>query len=365
MKSMKYIAILILGLMLASAVPASQSKKKIFVVSSYHKNYLWSQSTQKGLTEAMLNYGYLDSADQAEAFTENDEVESSKVVIRKAWMNTKRKNSFKDIAVTTARIMESIDAFEPDLVFLGDDNAANYIGNQLLDTDVPVVFWGINGLPLKYGLIESMDSPGHNVTGVWQAGYPGESLQFLKRLVPDAKTFAILACDSETSRPRVKQIQNLDKKGKLPLKLVDIVITNSFSEFQSRALDIASQVDAFFILNHDTFMDDHGNHVDMLDVGKWYLENIKKPEAAPEPQFIEEGMLVTASDSGYNQSFKAFEMAYDILEQGLNPSRMRTVVPPKGPLMVNRERANTLGISLDDDTIHIDVIVEDSIALAR
>jgi ABC-type uncharacterized transport system substrate-binding protein len=365
MKLIKCVFIVILGILISSLTFATEQKKRIFVVSSYHKGYLWSQSTQKGLTEAMLSYGYLDHREQSEIFTKNDYVESSKAIVQKAWMDTKRKNRFKDIALTTAKIMDSINAFKPDLVLLGDDNAANYIGNQLLDTAVPVVFWGINGLPLKYGLVESMDSPGHNVTGVWQAGYPAESLVLLKRLIPEAETFAVLACDSETSRPRVKQIKNLDKKGKLPLKLFDIVITNSFSEFKAKTLKLASQVDAFFILNHDTFLDDEGNHVDMLDVGKWYLENIKKPEAAPEPQFIKEGMLATASDSGFNQSFKAFEMAYDILEQGLNPSRMRTVVPPKGPLMVNRNRANDLGISLEENAVLIDEIIEDSVALKR
>lgn len=365
MKLAQCVCVLILGILLSSTALGSEQKKKIFVVSSYHKSYLWSQSTQKGLVEAMLDYGYLDNREQSEMFTANDFVESSKAVIKKAWMDTKRKNSFKDIALITARIMESINAFEPDLVMLGDDNAANYIGNQLLDTAVPVVFWGINGLPLKYGLIESMDSPGHNVTGVWQAGYPAESLALLKRLIPEAETFAVLACDSETSRPRVKQIKNLHKNGKLPLKLVDTVVTNSFADFKTQTLELASQVDAFFILNHDTFLDDQGNHVDMLDVGKWYLEHIKKPEAAPEPQFIKEGMLATASDSGYNQSFKAFEMAYDILEQGLNPSRMRTVVPPKGPLMVNRNRANDLGISLEENAFLIDEIIEESVALQR
>ena len=92
--------------------------------------------------------------------------------------------------------------------------------------------------------------------------------------------------------------------------------------------------------------------------------SIPRPEY-PRPQFVREGMLATASDAGYNQSYKAFEMAYDIMEQGLNPSRMRTVIPPKGPLMVNRIRANTLGISLEDKMDVIDEIVEESIALKR
>lgn len=97
-----------------------------------------------------------------------------------------------------------------------------------------------------------MDSPGHNVTGVWQAGYPKESLELLKRLMPEAEKFAILACDSETSRPRVKQIKILARKGKLPLKIVDVVVTNSFSNFKSRVLELIPKVDAFFILIPET-----------------------------------------------------------------------------------------------------------------
>lgn len=124
-------------------------KKRIFIVSSYDPNYLWSQSTNRGVITAMLRYGYLDDEEQVNVFTENDFVESSSAIIKKSWMHTKRRNSSKEIAEATLRIMLEIEAFKPDLVMLGDDNAANYIGNQLLDTQTPVVFWGINGLPLN------------------------------------------------------------------------------------------------------------------------------------------------------------------------------------------------------------------------
>jgi ABC-type uncharacterized transport system substrate-binding protein len=354
-----------LGLCLLPVISGASVKKRLFIVSSYHKEYLWSQETQQGLSEAMLSYGYLDNRQQSEALVQHDYVETSKAVIKKDWMNTKRQNSLHDIGVATQRIMQAINAFRPDLVFLGDDNAANYIGNQLLGTAIPVVFWGINGLPLKYGLVDSMDSPGHNVTGVWQSGYHRESLELLHALVPTAKTFAVLACDSESARPNIKQIQMLARSGPLPLQLVDVVATNSFTEFKKRALDLAQKVDAFFVLNHDTLRDDQNNHVDMLTVGKWYLENIRKPEASHEGQFVREGMLLTANDSGYNQGYKAFEMAYDILEQGLNPGRMRTVTPPRGPLMVNRQRALMLGITLEDKLALIEEIVDNALALTQ
>ena len=344
---------------------AGIEKRRIFVVSSYHKNYLWSQSTQKGLAAAMIRYGYLENEAQVRELAERDFVESASAIIKKDWMDTKRQTSPADIARATVRITREIEAFRPDLVLLGDDNAANYIGNHLLDTKTPVVFWGINGLPLKYGLVESMDAPGHNITGVWQAGYYKESLVLLKRLVPSAKTFAILACDSVTSRPNVKIIQLLARRGDLPLDLVDTVVTNSFEEFKSRALELSKRVDAFFVLNHDTLLDRNGEHVDMLTAGRWYLENIRKPEASHEDQFVREGMLLTANDSGYNQAFTAFEMAYDILEQGLSPSSMRTRTPPKGPYLVNRQRVETLGIPIKDKMYLIDEMIDESLALAN
>ena len=121
----------------------------------------------------------------------------------------------------------------------------------------------------------------------------------------------------------------------------------------------------FFILNHDTLQDDQGNHIDMLEVGKWYLEHITKPEAAHQDQFVKEGMLLAANDSGYNQGYMAFEMAYDILEQGLNPGRMRTRTPQKGPFMINRQRAHMLGISFEDKMDIIEEVVEKALALER
>jgi ABC-type uncharacterized transport system substrate-binding protein len=280
-------------------------------------------------------------------------------------MDTKRKDSQAEMASATTRIMAAITAFAPDIVLLGDDNAAKYIGGQLLDSKIPVVFWGINGLPLKYGLVNSMDAPGRNVTGVWQPGYHKESLDLLKRLVPNAKTFAILGCDSESTRPNAKMIEQLAQRGSLPLKLVDKVLTNSVDEFKARALELSKKVDAFFILNHDTLRDAKGNHVDMMDVGRWYLNNIKVPEASHEDQFVYEGMLLTANDSGFNQGNLAFEMAYGILEKGLSPARMAVRTPERGPYLVNRNRARALGIKLDDALYLIDEVVDKSLALGK
>ena len=80
----------------------ASGKKRLIVVDSYHREYLWSQYTHEGFCEAMLKLGYFDNKDQIAEYTKNDFVVSSRVVIKKLWMDSKRKNSKEEKAETTA-----------------------------------------------------------------------------------------------------------------------------------------------------------------------------------------------------------------------------------------------------------------------
>jgi len=343
-------------------IPAG--KNKIFVISSYHRQYLWSQDTQKGICAGLVEFGFLDSKDQAVEFTKTDYVESSSAIIKKVWMDTKYKNSKSEIAVSVNRIMNEMSQFSPDLILLGDDNAANYIGCQVIDSEIPVVFWGINGRPLKYGLLDSLEKPGHNVTGVYQAGYLKECLHLLKSVVPDVKTFAILSDDSPTGRSKVKEIESLWEAGQLPIKLVESVTTNSLGEWKSKAIELEKKVDAFFILNHNCLKDNTGKPVDQLELGAWYLRNISKPESAHEKQFAEEGMLCVCDDSGYNQGYEAVKLGFRILKKGEDPGCIPVKAPPRGPYIVNRERSKMLGISITNE-MGVEHFIEKSLALEK
>jgi len=323
---------------------AGDSRKRIIVVSSYHREYLWSQDTHMGVVEAFLNFKYLDNKRQGEEYTRNDYVESSRAVIKKLWMDTKRKYTEREIAGSVNTIVKEIKTFNPDILLLGDDNAANYVGNQYLDTKIPVVFWGINGLPLKYGLMDSTERPGHNVTGIYQAGYLKECVLYLKKLLPHIRTFAILSDDSETGRSKSKELVRLSEEGKLPVELIEKVTTNSFSLWKAKALELGNKVDAFFVFNHNTLKDDNGGSVDQLEAGAWYLRNIKKPDVGHEKQFVIEGLLAAVDDSGFKQGYEAVKMAYQILEKGVRPAHMRSYAPERGPFIVNRQRAAMLGI---------------------
>ncbi len=359
------IGILLLAVTGVSSVSYGEDAKlRIFVVSSYHREYLWSQDTNKGLCAALRDFKFLDNDRQVEEYTKNDLVETATVVIKKAWMDTKRKNKKDEIAATTTSLVADIRAFKPDLVMLGDDNATNFIGAYLANTAVPVVFWGVDFNPMTYGYLDSKEHPGHNVTGVYQSGYFKEALEVLKKLYPEIKTFAILSDASETGRAKSKEIVRLAQAGQLPLELVDQAATNSFSEWKDKAQELSHKVDAFFVVNHGTLKDDKGAAVDSLQAGAWYLANIKKPEASPEKQFVQEGMLLTADDSGYKQAYEAGRMVDLILHQKKSPADIAVIAPTRGAVIVNRQRAAILGVDVTGKA-YIEEFIEKAAALEK
>ena len=366
MKLVSAVALTVAGfsLFFSSWVWSAPSKTKIFVVSSYHREYLWSQDTNKGLCAALKDFGFIGTDAQVEAFTKDDLLETENLVIQKAWMDTKRKNKKDEIAAATAKIVDEINAFHPDLVFLGDDNAVNFIGAHLVNTQVPVVFWGVDFNPLVYRYLDSMEHPGHNVTGVYQSGYFKESLEILKKLFPDLKTFAVLSDGSETGRAKSKVIAKLAKEGQLPFQLADQVATNSFSEWQDRALELQPRVDAIFVVNHGSLKDDNGASVDSLKAGAWYLANIRKPEASPEKQFVQEGMLLSVDDSGFKQGYEAGRIADLILHQKKSPADIPVITPTRGAVIINRQRAAMLGVNVSSKDF-IEEFIDKSSALEK
>ncbi len=366
MKAWKILFVLFIGLCLTplsyGASKETSAKKRIVVVDSYHSEYLWSQDTHEGSCAAMLKYGYFDNKEQAAEYTRNDYVETSKAIVKKLWMDTKRNKEKEEIAKITTEITAIIDDFKPDLIFLGDDNAAKYIGNQYLDSEVSMVFWGVNNTPVKYGLVDNIEKPGHNVTGIYQTTYYAESLAFLMKIVPNIKTFAVLTDDTTTGRIHAKAINFLVRKGEIPLKLVETVSTKDSELWRNKALELQWKVDAFFIASSSGLSDSNGNPVSNEDTAKWYINHIRIPEAVGFKYRVEHGWLCTADDSGHNQGYGAVVIAHDILATGAKPSTYPPRVPDRGPYVVNRQRAKILGIELTDD-MGIEEYIEEASAL--
>ena len=88
MKTKRVLVVLFLSLSLTPVVYGASNKSRIFVVSSYHKGYLWSQDTHAGVCAALLDFKFLDNENQVKEYTKKNYVESPKTVIKKVWMDT-------------------------------------------------------------------------------------------------------------------------------------------------------------------------------------------------------------------------------------------------------------------------------------
>ncbi len=360
------IVLIVFGLISAGdgASKNVSAKKKILVVDSYHREYLWSQYTNDGFCAAMLKFGYFDNKEQAAEYIKNDYIETSRVTVKRLWMDAKRKNKREEMAKTTIEVSKIAGDFNPDIIFLGDDEATDYIGNEFLDTKIPVVFWGINTTPVKYGLVDREAKPGHNVTGIYQTSYYAESLELLTKIKPGIKTFAILSDGTTTGRIHVKTIQYLVKSGRIPLKLVGVVSTSDSEEWKRKALELQTDVDAFFIAQYSGLKDKNDRPVTDEEMAAWYITHINIPEAAGFRHRVVQGMLCAADDSGYNQGYEAVAVAHDILAKGANPATYPPRAPKRGALMVNKQRAKMLGITLTEK-MGIEEYIDEMVALGE
>ena len=81
----------------------------------------------------------------------------------------------------------------------------------------------------------------------------------------------------------------------------------------------------------------------------WYRKHITIPEVAGFGQFVKQGMLCSADDSGFNQAYEAVKIAHDILTNRKNAGEYPPLTPKTGILMVNKERLQQLGLSVPPD----------------
>ncbi len=357
---LKFLGIFLLA-MVWSAPVLAEGRTKLLLIDSFHREFLSSQFTHKGFAEGLRKFGYLDTQEQIDQLLKNDEVESSKAIVKILWMDTRRKSSRPEQQEAAIRLTEQAKAFKPNLLFLAEDNAANYIGNQFLDADLPVVLWGLNNTLVKYGLVDSEQHPGHNMTGVVEPEHFVESFQLLKAIVPSAKTFAVLVDESEAGRTSQKALEFLSREGKIPLQLVEMVSTNEFEVIKQKALELQDKVDAFLVIT-TLSKDAQGNPVSDEELMRWYLTHIHKPDIAKNRRGVTQGLLCAAETSSYSQGFEAVRIAHDILANGAKPADYPAVKPNRGALLVNRERAKMLGIALTPE-MGIEEYIEEAAAL--
>ncbi len=311
--------IVILSILLISiwACTPDMKTKKVFVVFSYHQEYTWDINEKDGLNEAF---------------------EGQEIQVERFYMDTKRKTSSEWKQKVADSVIKLIDTYKPDVLIVFDDNACEYVAKHYKNTELPVVFGGMNKEPSYYGF------PSKNITGCIERIPFDKSVEFLKELKPTVQNVALISDKSPTSIGMLDEVMKL----KIPVKLVSIITTNDFGVWKQKIKNWQDQVDAIGILTYNTILDTlTGESMIPDQIMQWTVENNKLPEFASLDFTVYDGALCGVFKSGTLQGKTAGLLALEILH-GTPVSDLKIINPQESTRLLNSKRAQQLGIDIKD-----------------
>ena len=221
-----------------------------------------------------------------------------------------------------------------DLIFAIATPAAQAVAN--LTKNIPIVVSSVTD-PESAKLVKSNAAPGTNVTGTSDLTPCAAQIDLLKKLVPNAKTVAMLYCSSEQNS--IFQV-NLAKAAcdKVGLKYVDATVSNS-NEIQQVTQSLIGKVDAIYTPTDNMIA------AGMATVAM-VANQAKIPTICGESGMVKAGGFATYGINYYELGKQTAKMAVEILRDGKNPAEMPIQYLEKCDLDVNQETAKKIGIAV-------------------
>ncbi len=223
-----------------------------------------------------------------------------------------------------------------DLIYAIATNAAQSAYNAAEGTDIPVVFNAVTD-PVSAGIVESLENPGKNITGVSDLSPLELQLQIVRDILPDAKRVGIMYNVGESNSPI--QIDVLKKvAGNIGLEIVDKGVSEQ-SEIPLVAKALSSEVDAFYNITDNMMVQSTELLVSIAD-------EAKIPVFATEDGKLDMGLLGADSLSYVRLGEVAGDQVVSILKDGKDAGSIPVTVLNETKLYLNESVAEKLGIEI-------------------
>lgn len=234
---------------------------------------------------------------------------------------------------TMKNIAQSFVGDECDVIIAIATPAAQAVLSET--TDIPIVFAAITD-PVDAGLVDSLETPGGNVTGTSDEVSADMIMNLAKEIEPEFKTIGALYNIGEDNS--VSVIAGLkDYAAKNGYKLVESTVTNS-GEVQQAAQYLADKVDVVFSPIDNTVASSMAVVTDVFN-------DAKIPYFVSSDSMVEDGGLATYGIDYTVLGKETASMAARILK-GEKPSTMAVKKMSDMNIYINTDTAKAIGVDI-------------------
>lgn len=209
--------------------------------------------------------------------------------------------------------------------------------------DIPILITAVTD-PEGSGLVASNDAPGGNVSGTSDLNPVKQQIDLILKLVPDAKTIAVLYCSSE-SNSKIQADMALEAAAAAGLEATEATVANS-NEIQQVVQSLVGKVDAIYAPTDNT-----------IAAGMPTVAMVANANGLPvicgEEGMVDAGGLATYGIDYYKLGKLTGEQAVKIIKGKAETATMPIEYLPDDQFAfkVNKEVAAQLGIEIPADLL--------------
>jgi len=206
-------------------------------------------------------------------------------------------------------------------------------------TDIPIVFGAVTD-PVAAKLVESLDKPNTNVTGVSDLNPFEAQFEMMQKVVPDAKKIGIVFNTSEVnSQVQVDKAKEFGTK--LGYEIITAPIVNSSEVLQAAQMLAGKDIDAFYVITDNTVAQS------INSLSQVAIEN-NIPTIVAEDSQVAGGCLISIGIDYKIHGYQAGEMAVRVLK-GADPSVMPIEFQQDLMVVINSETQKALDIEIPEE----------------
>lgn len=237
---------------------------------------------------------------------------------------------------TNTQIASQILGENPDLVLAITTPSAVSVAQKI--KDIPVLFTGVTD-PLSAGLVQTLEKPGKNVSGMSDLSPVKRQFLLIKEFLPNMKKLGVIYNAGEPNS--VVLIDILRKvAAENGVALEEATIANSSGVYQA-AKSLVGRADAVYIPLDNTV-------VSALESAIKVCRGNQLPLFSGDNDSVERGTVAALAVNYYDMGVQTGDMAARVLAQGIKPADMPVEYIKVLKLHVNKKAAASMGVDIPE-----------------